>query len=219
MEEIGAPILLKDLGRMYPEETSKQKEKYGLYKCGYCGKEFKVMYKSIKKGQKSCGCQIRVTHNLTKHPLFKTWAALIHRCTNTNIAKYEYYGGRGIKVCEEWLDVKNFIEWAEATYIDGYTLDRINNDGNYEPDNCRWASKTIQCCNQRIRKDNTSGYVGIKASANKKGWRAVIRVDKVSINIGSFKTLEEAVQARDQYIIDNNLPHKLSKDYKENKNE
>ena len=79
-----------------------------------------------------------------------------------NIKAYKDYGGRGITVCEEWLDVANFISWAESTHpnTEGLSLDRIDNDKGYSPENCRWVDKTIQAINQRIGRNNTSGYVG-----------------------------------------------------------
>ena len=96
-------------------------------------------------------------------------------------------------------------------------MDRINNDGNYEPTNIRWADKTTQALNKRISKSNTSGFVGIYWNKVNTKWLAQISVNKILIYIGYFKIKEEAVQARDNYIIENNLPHKLSTDYKKEK--
>lgn len=83
------------------------------------------------------------------HPLYETWRGMIKRCTNKNHTYYYRYGGRGIKVCESWLiDFNRFcIDMGEKPSKD-YTLDRINNDGDYEPNNCRWATKEEQECNK-----------------------------------------------------------------------
>ena len=126
------------------------------------------------------------------------------------------YGGRGINVCGEWLDIKNFIAWAESTHpnIEGYTLDRIDNDKGYNPDNCRWADRTTQSINKRMKSNNTSGFVGIVWYKITSKWVAQITVNKIVIHLGYFNSVQEAVQARDNYIIENNLPHKLSTDYK-----
>ena len=140
---------------------------------------------------------------------------MVYRCNNPKNKDYKNYGARGITVCAEWLDVTNFVAWAELTHpnIEGYSLDRIDNDKGYSPENCRWADKTTQAYNKRMQKSNTSGFVGVSYYDNIKKWRAKITVNKILKHIGLFLTIEEAVQARDNYIIENNLPHKLSTDY------
>lgn len=120
---------------------------------------------------RSCGClrsevtiatnkrlksaQIR-THGLTHTYLYSTWRGMIRRCTQPGYGSYEYYGGRGIRVCDEWLDFTTFAKFLVERLgqrPDGYTLDRINNDGNYEPDNVRWADRKTQRANsRRVRK-------------------------------------------------------------------
>lgn len=211
------PKLLKDLGMRFATANSKYKYGFGLYKCQYCGGEFECATKSIKSGHtKSCGClRGGITHGLYNNKFYKTWNAMMSRCTSPNNRDYKYYGARGITVCEEWQDVKNFVVWAEATYpnIEGYTLDRIDNGKGYSPENCTWADKTTQVLNRRIMKNNKSGYVGVIWHIRDKKWGANIGVNNKLINIGSFKTKEEAVQARDNYIIENNLPHPLSTRY------
>ena len=211
------PRLLKDLGMRFATEKSTKKARYGLYECQYCKKEFETQISNVKKGHtKSCGCLNGDAHGLTSHRFYKTWYGMLQRCTNPNHKDYKNYGARGITVCEEWLDVTNFIAWVESTHpnIEGMTLDRIDVDGNYEPNNCRWADASTQNANQRIQKNNTSGFVGICWNNKNNNWRAKITVNKIRKYIGSFHAKEEAVLARDNYIIENNLPHKLSTDYK-----
>ena len=210
------PILIEDLGTRYATKTSKHRKRYGIFECQYCGKQFKASVSDLKQGKiKSCGCLHggKVTHGLRYHKRYETWKNMMQRCYNENVPNYPKYGGRGITVCKEWQDTKTFIDWTEKTYIKGMTLDRIDNDGNYEPSNCRWVDKTLQSINQRKSKKNTSGYVGVSYMKKDTVWRARISFRNKEIHIGSFKTKEEAVKARDDYIIKNKLPHKLSTDY------
>lgn len=90
------------------------------------------------------------THGLGKPPTYTHWVNMKTRCFNRNNAKYKDYGGRGIKVCEEWLDFKNFHEWAMSHGFEpGLSIDRIDNDGDYEPANCRWITMAAQAANKR----------------------------------------------------------------------
>ena len=219
LERDMTPRLIKDLGLKYPSEKSRQKYRYGLYKCAYCGTEWETTTHSISNSPtKSCGCQIGrgFKHGLESNRFYSTWYAMVTRCNNLKSKDYKHYGARGITVCEEWLDIKNFIPWAERTHpnTSGVSLDRIDNDKGYSPENCRWADKVTQNTNQRKRSTNTSGFVGVYWDISKNKWTAKIGSNTKLINIGSFKIIEEAVQARDNYILQNNLPHKLSTDYK-----
>ena len=214
------PILIEDLGMLYPTKTSKNRSHYGIFKCQYCGKEFKSMFYHIRRGEtKSCGCYNKIksiTHGLRYHRFYDTWKGMTQRCYNKKSQSYPRYGGRGIKVCDEWRDVKNFVKWAEETFdnnSEGLTLDRIDNDKGYSPDNCRWADKTTQSINRRKQKNNTSGYVGVMWKPNRNKWVASVKSKGKNIHLGCFTDKMEAVKARDDYIIEHNLPHKLSTDY------
>ncbi len=217
LEKDMTPRLIEDLGMRYPAEKSNRKYRYGLYECQYCNIEFEGSVDSVKRGNtKSCGCLRGDTHGLASHRFYHTWKHMVQRCNNPKSAMYKHYGARGITVCEEWLDVRNFITWAESTHpnIEDVSLDRIDNDGGYSPENCTWSDKTTQAINQRIMKNNKSGYVGVNYHKGNVKWAAYISVTNTRKHIGSFLTIEEAVLARDNYIIENNLPHKLSTDYK-----
>lgn len=87
------------------------------------------------------------THGLWNHPLYPTWHTMMARCYKQTNKKYKNYGGRGIGVCERWHSVANFISDLSPR-PEGMTLDRVNNDGNYEPSNCRWATVLQQARNR-----------------------------------------------------------------------
>lgn len=131
-----------------------------------CGKIKNVVSASlINGGTKSCGClqkeyaitqcikllNSNIKHNMTNTRLYRIWDRMKQRCNNENIDCYNDYGGRGIKICQDWLnDFMNFYNWAiESGYQDNLTIDRKDNDGNYEPNNCRWITNQEQQYNKR----------------------------------------------------------------------
>lgn len=125
-----------------------------------CGNTIILVPSRIKK-RKSCGCyekeNLRIisksalTHGKTNTRLYGIWCKMKDRCYNPNIEHYDCYGGRGITICDEWSNsFEVFYEWAmQNGYADNLSIDRINVNGNYEPNNCRWATKTEQMRNRR----------------------------------------------------------------------
>ena len=126
-----------------------------------CGNKITIRGWVLTSGRtKSCGC-LRVettskqftTHGLTNDPLYKVWEAMKRRCLSVKEKSYKDYGGRGIKVCDRWLNsFENFHRDMSKGYKWNLTIDRIDVNGNYEPNNCRWATQLQQRSNQRPRK-------------------------------------------------------------------
>ena len=141
--------------------------------------------------------------------LRKLWYGMRERCNNPKAYNYHRYGGRGIKICEEWNTFDVFESWSYANgYNDTLTIDRIDIDGDYTPLNCRWVDLHIQNANRSLPKNNTSGYKGIRCDKAKRvnQWIATLNVKKNQrLRLGCYATKEEAYQARKKFILDNKL--------------
>lgn len=153
------------------EFNEKEQQTYAICHCNFCNRKepYKVLPYLLRQGSsKSCGCYRRYV-NLTrehkglekeknpnyidgrsKHPLYGIWLSMMQRCNNKNLKAYQYYGKRGIKVCDGWHNFWNFVKWSDSIggRPKGYTLDRIDVNGNYEPSNCRWVTMKVQCSNK-----------------------------------------------------------------------
>lgn len=203
--------LISDLGMI---QKNNYKVRYGIFEC-FCGKQFKSRVDSVKRGTtKSCGClrvsvnkKLNTIHNISRTKLYKKFYSMKARCYNKDNSEYKNYGARGIKICDEWLNnVKKFYDWAlENGYKENLSIDRINNDGNYEPNNCRWANKSEQGANKRIVKRDIK-YKGVYSLKNSKRYMAQIKYNKKRVYLGMHNTEELAAKAYNDYIDKHSLP-------------
>lgn len=185
-----------------------------------CGNTKDVLQQNLLNGHvKSCGCFLserngeRITeynrtigremHGETKTRLYRIWISIKTRCFYENSDSYKNYGGRGITICQEWVEsFESFRSWAMSNgYSDKLTIDRIDVDGDYCPDNCRWVSMSVQEFNKRTLQRNTSGRTGVSFNKKDKRWVAYISFDKQFHFLGSFKCVEDAIKARESAEI------------------
>lgn len=182
------------------EKTNRRLNRSIIYKCKCdCGNIAYVKSTNLIKGYtKSCGClqkkkasECNKKHGLSNTKLFAIWQDMNKRCGNPSHHAYKYYGGRQIKVCNNWQnDFISFYNWALSNgYRVGLTIDRINNDGNYEPSNCRWVTMKKQCKNRR--------KADILLGKNPKA-RKVVKLDLSGNYICTYNCIKDA-------MIDNNI--------------
>lgn len=151
------------------KHVGKDKHNNAIWECKCaCGNIINIRGATLRTGRaKSCGClhkemtkqlaKNNITHNMSNTRLYRVWQNIKSRCYYKQNNRYKYYGGRGIKVCDEWLNnFKSFYDWSISNgYQDNLTIDRINVNSNYEPNNCRWVNQKTQQRNKRNNKTYT----------------------------------------------------------------
>lgn len=164
---------------------------------GYCGKHYQ-RYK--KYGDPNKTNLIVTRHGLHGHPIYGIWKNMNGRCYNKNAPNHCDYGGRGIRVCDRWRhSFKNFLDDMGDRPTTNHSIDRIDNDGNYSPENCKWSTRFEQNHNQRVRKNNKTGHKGIY---RKNGYYEIYGTSYGTANkpyVGSARTVSEAVSKRDEF--------------------
>lgn len=120
------------------------------------------------------------------------------RCINPNHPKFKYYGGRGIEVCERWLEENGYNNFLKdmGERPDNFTLDRIDNNGNYEPSNCRWVPMSIQSLNKRPTINSKSGVKGVLWDKQKHKWYVQITTQGKKRKLGYHDTMDRAIEVR-----------------------
>lgn len=201
------------LVRQFLSDKTGSKRLMGVFRCPACSVEFEgrmdrinVMTGScIPCANKSAGKK-RSTHgfNNTNSRLHVTWANMKRRCVNprgTEIHKYA-----GVTLCDEWMNFEPFMKWSlENGYTDQMTIDRIDPNKGYSPDNCRYVDYNVQAANRRMTDKNTSGHVGVSWDRSK--WVAKVQWKGKQIHLGRFENIDDAVKARNDYLSANDLPH------------
>jgi len=160
-----------------------KRTRYFICKCA-CGKTKEVFKASLTTGvSKSCGCQrgkASITHGLSSTPIYRMWRDMLNRCHHPSRQSWKYYGGRGIKVCNEWKDAGEFFNWAfKNEYYSGASIERIDVDGDYEPNNCKFITKSEQGVNKRKT-------LWIEAFGERKHFSSWYRDARCKVNRGTF---------------------------------
>ena len=170
-----------------------------------CGAVFVCVGSSLRNGStKSCGCyqrentrKIHKTHGMCQSSEYIIWQNMKDRCHNPNNKSYDQYGMRGITVCDEWLSgFEGFYRDMGDRPSSKHSIDRIDNDGNYELGNCQWATSTEQARNKRLNPRNKSGAHGVFELKKGEIWTAAITVNYKQIYLGQFDSFDKAAKAR-----------------------
>lgn len=194
------------------EQISERDGRKAMFRC-ICGVEKVQDYYNVLSGKIiSCGCAVvdanfkrrRKTEKST--PEYTCWYDMIRRCHSETSTSYHHYGGRGIYVCERWRDsFGNFLEDMGKRPSKKHSLDRIDNDKGYSPDNCRWATQKIQTANRRAAENTTSKYRGVSLLRKTGKWKVSARADGYNhsyVHVGHFDCEIEAAKAYDSKVVE-----------------
>lgn len=197
---------LQVVGSPKTKRVGNQSKLFWTCRC-ICGVIVEVPSQSLRSGvTKSCGCLKKELMWKAKtrksYRSYNSWRAMKSRCTNPNDSHFKYYGGRGITFCKSWESFDKFFDDMGERGVDE-TLDRIDTEGNYSKDNCKWSGFTEQSYNSSLSRQinlNTSGKVGVR-ELKSGNWGASIGYMGRSLYLGTFKVFEDAVAARNKAEI------------------
>ena len=195
----------------------------GLYHCNRCGNDIETLITYVNNNRKTnCGCLNKenaknrlIKHGMTHSPEYNAWLGMKARCYKKTYQHYNRYGGRGIKVCDEWKN--NFMQFYKdmgEKPAPNYQLDRIDNDGNYCKENCRWVTPSQNCYN-RTRYHNKTGFTGVSKNTSSGKYSAWYSLNRKHIQVGTFETPEEAYKERIKAIKKYNKTHKKQLEFVE----
>lgn len=152
-------------------------------------------------------------HGLSKYYLYKLWKDIKYRCL-PNYKKHLFYYDKGVRVCDEWLhDPVSFYNWALSNgWEEGLTIDRDDNDKGYSPDNCRFVTMAVNNWNRGLlQSNNTSGYRSVRICDNGTySYQIRSKFKNINKSVFGFLTVKDAAIARDKFVLENNIPHKLN---------
>jgi len=178
--------------------NSKRQASVWLCLCD-CGNTKKLEYNLIVKNRvKSCGClhrdtmKARISHGMNESSIYRRWAAMKRRC-NLGLVNY---GARGITYSEDWEKFENFYRDMSSGFEDSLELDRIDVNGNYCKENCRWVTHSENNYNKNKQQNNTSGKSGVSFDSKRLQWRSYINKDKKRAELGYFDNYKDAVEVR-----------------------
>lgn len=194
----------KRFGKLVVQKVAPKSNRAGtMWECICdCGNMSVVQHSDLGSRTNSCGClalESRKTHGMSGTRPMSIYKNMIKRCFyEEDESVYQHYGQRGITVEEPWLTFQGFWSDMKDGYSDDLELDRIDFNGNYCKENCRWVSKSLQNYNKRKESRNTSGKTGVSYYKSRNQWEAYITVDSNFIKLGYFNNFDDAVKAREE---------------------
>lgn len=182
------------------EEAKKGRLLYALCQCTCGNQKWILKHHVLSGGTRSCGClrsekftKMNTTHGKSDSRLYSIWSNMKSRCNNPKVDCYHHYGGRGIRICDEWLTFEGFLNNLPEGYSEELEMDRKDVDAGYCKDNCRWVTRGKNCSNKRAKADGTP--CGVSYNNRDDLWKATITVDGKRKN-KYFKNKQDAINQR-----------------------